>query len=58
MADPTPQEVANEVVHGVVFAAILAAGIFVKNPGSQAMASKLSTLAVELLQGLEQQTKA
>ena len=51
-------QTADAVLHGVVFAAILAAGIFVKNPNSQVMAGKLSDLAVQLLNQLDAQAKS
>lgn len=56
--NPQPLQVADDVLHGVVFAAVLAAGIFVKNPNSQVMAGKLAELAVQLLSQLDSQLKA
>lgn len=55
---PQPLQVADDILHGVVFAAILAAGIFVKNPNSQVMAGKLAELAVQLLNQTDAQLKA
>lgn len=43
---PTPAEVAGDVLHGLVFAAVLAASVFVKNPNSVALAGKLSNIVV------------
>lgn len=45
----TPQQIADEVLHGVIYAAILAAGVFVKNPDKRVQAANLSKLAMELL---------
>lgn len=55
---PTPQAIVDDVLHGVVFAAILAASVFVKNPNSVAVAGKLTNIVVnDLLPYADQMLK-